>query len=135
MAGKVETTFAEARIARTRPEARSGLFAAGGLLGALAAASCCILPLALFGLGAGGAWIGNLTALAPYQPAFVGVTLGFLGAGFYFAYRKPKAACADAAACRRPLPGRLVKATLWAATAAVAAAVAFPYVAPAALGV
>jgi len=38
--------------------------AAGGLLGALAASSCCILPLVLFGLGIRGAWIGNLTQLA-----------------------------------------------------------------------
>ena len=40
--------------------------AAGGMLGALAASSCCILPLALFTLGISGAWIANLTALAPY---------------------------------------------------------------------
>ena len=56
------------------------ILAAGGVLGAIAASSCCIVPLALFGLGVGGAWIGNLTALAPYQPIFVAVTLGFLGA-------------------------------------------------------
>ena len=31
-----------------------GLIAAGGLLGALAASSCCILPLVLFGLGVSG---------------------------------------------------------------------------------
>jgi mercuric ion transport protein len=40
------------------------LMAAGGLLGALAASSCCILPLVLFGLGVSGAWIGNFTQLA-----------------------------------------------------------------------
>ena len=44
---------------------RVGLAAAGGILGALAASSCCILPLALFMLGISGAWIGNLTTLAP----------------------------------------------------------------------
>ena len=43
---------------------RQRLMAAGGLLGALAASSCCILPLALFGLGVSGAWIGNFTRLA-----------------------------------------------------------------------
>jgi mercuric ion transport protein len=37
------------------------LMAAGGLLGALAASSCCVLPLALFALGVSGAWIGNFT--------------------------------------------------------------------------
>src|SRR5262245_33524392 len=38
-----------------------GLMAVGGLLGALVASSCCLLPLVLFGLGVSGAWIGNLT--------------------------------------------------------------------------
>ena len=107
-----------------------GLFAAGGLLGALAASSCCIAPLVLFSLGAGGAWIGNLAALAPYQPIFVAVTLGFLGAGFYLVYRKPKNPCARDSACARPRRARVVKAALWSASVLVAAAVAFPYVAP-----
>jgi mercuric ion transport protein len=45
--------------------------AAGGMLGALAASSCCILPLVLFSLGVCGAWIGNFTRLAPYQAYFI----------------------------------------------------------------
>ena len=54
---------------------RQSLMAAGGLLGAVAASSCCILPLALFGLGVSGAWIGNFTRLAAYQPLCVPKTL------------------------------------------------------------
>jgi mercuric ion transport protein len=107
----------------------------GGLLGAFAASSCCILPLLLFSMGAGGAWIGNLTALAPYQPVFIVITLGLLGYGYWLVYRTPEAACADGEACARPLPNRLVKAGLWTATSIVAAAIAFPYAAPALLGV
>ncbi|WP_418157840.1 mercuric transporter MerT family protein [Benzoatithermus flavus] len=115
---------------------RQELAAAGGLLGALAAASCCLLPLALFSLGIGGAWIGNLTALAPYQPIFVAITLALLGYGFWLVYGRPRRACTDGtAACARPLPQRWVKATLWVATALVAAALAFPYVAPRLFGV
>ncbi len=109
--------------------------ATGGILGAIAASSCCILPLVLFSLGIGGAWIGNLTALAPYQPIFVTITLGFLGYGYWLVYRKPKIACADGSACARPLPNRTVKLALWLATALVAAAMAFPYVAPILLGI
>jgi mercuric ion transport protein len=56
---------------------------AGGLLGALAASSCCILPLALFVLGVSGAWIANLTQLAPYQPCFIAATIAFLGYGYW----------------------------------------------------
>ena len=81
-------------------------------------------------LAPGGAWIGNLTALAPYQPIFVAITLGFLGYGYYLVFWKPKKACAEGTACARPLPNRVVKAALWTATLLVAAAMAFPYVAP-----
>lgn len=115
-------------------EGRKTWAAAGSILGAVAASSCCILPLVLFSLGAGGAWIGNLTALAPFQPLFVAVTLGFLGYGYWFVYRKPKAACAEGAACGRRMPDRIVKLALWLASALVAAAMAFPYVAPILLG-
>ena len=113
---------------------RKSWIAAGGILGAIAASSCCILPLMLFSLGAGGAWIGNLTALAPFQPVFVAITLGFLGYGYWLVYRKPRAACADGDACATPMAGRIVKLALWLATVLVAAAVAFPYIAPILLG-
>jgi mercuric ion transport protein len=109
---------------------RGGLFAAGGLLGALAASSCCVLPLVLFSVGVSGAWIGNLTALAPYQWIFATITVALLAAGFYRVYRKPGAACADDETCARPLSNRLVKIALWIAAALVAAALAFPFVAP-----
>jgi mercuric ion transport protein len=101
----------------------------GALLGALAATSCCILPLALFSIGAGGAWVGNLAALAPYQPIFVAFSLGFLGYGYWLVYRNP-AVCADGENCARPLPKRLIKLGLWAATLVVGVALAFPLIAP-----
>ena len=113
---------------------RMGLVAAGGVLGALAATSCCIVPLVLFVLGIGGAWISNLTALAPYQPIFIAATLGLLATGYYLVYRRRDAACADGKLCARPLPRRGVKLALWTATALIAAAIAFPYVARGLLG-
>src|SRR3546814_16397700 len=58
-----------------RAARKARLAATGGVLGAIAALSCCIMPLALFALGISGAWIANLTALAPYQPTVFGVTL------------------------------------------------------------
>ena len=109
---------------------RESLVAAGGILGAIAASSCCIVPLALFSLGAGGVWIGNLTALTPYQPIFVGVTLGVLGYGYYLVYWKPKRACTEGKVCARPMPTRVVKAALWAAALLVVVAMVFPYAAP-----
>jgi mercuric ion transport protein len=107
-----------------------GLMAAGGLLGALVASSCCILPLALFGLGITGAWIGNFTRLAPYQPCFIAGTIAFLGCGYWLVYRSSKLACVDGEACAHPLPNRLVKAGLIVATILVVAALGFDFVAP-----
>ena len=118
--------------------ARTGkvLLSVGAVLGALAASSCCIVPLALFSLGLGGVWIGNLTALAPYQPIVVAATLAFLGAGFYLAYRQPKAAdCDPESLCATTRSNRLVKSALWGSSVLVVAAVAFNYMAPYLLGV
>jgi mercuric ion transport protein len=112
----------------SRPQTAT-LLSVGGILGALAAASCCVVPFALFTLGASGAWVSNLTALEPYKPIFVGVTLALLASGFYLVYR-PKAACADDAYCGKPSSGRVAKTGLWTATAMVAIALVFPKLAP-----
>ncbi len=106
------------------------LMAAGGLLGGLAASSRCILPLVLFGLGVSGAWIGNFTQLAPYQPYFIVVTLAFLAGGYWLVYRSSRIACADGAACARPLPNRLMKAGLIIATLLIVAALGIDLLAP-----
>ncbi len=83
----VAETKAETQgLENTEKTRRQGLIAAGGILGAIAAASCCILPLALFSLGITGAWIGNLAALTPYQPIIIPITAGFLGYGYYLVY-------------------------------------------------
>jgi len=107
------------------------LMATGGLLGAFAAASCCILPLVLFGLGVSGAWIGTFTQLAPYQPYFIAVTIVCLGSGYWLVYRSSKvAACVEGEACARPLSNWLVRLGLIVATALVVAAIAFDLLAP-----
>jgi mercuric ion transport protein len=104
--------------------------AAGGLVGALAASSCCILPLVLFSLGVSGTWIGNFTRLAPYQPYFLAVTIGCLGYGYWLVYRSAKLACADGDACARPLTNRLVKTGLILASLLAVAALGFNFLAP-----
>jgi mercuric ion transport protein len=116
-----------------RSTARAGLAAAGGILCALAASACCIVPLVLLTLGISGAWIGNLTALAPYQPCSLAITTVLLGVGYYLVHRRPEAACAEGEACARPLPNRIIKLALWTATVLAGAGV-FPHVAPILLG-
>ena len=107
-----------------------GVMAIGGFLGALAASSCCILPIVLFSLGVSGVWIGNLTQIAPYQPYIIAATLAFLGGGYWLVYRSARAACADGDACARKLPNRLVTTGLLLATLLVVAALGFDFVAP-----
>ena len=128
----VTDTKAETQgLENTGETRRQGLITAGGALGALAMSSCCILPLVLFSLGVTGVWIGNLAALYPYKAYFFVATAGFLVAGFYQAYRKPKvAACESDGYCGTPISGRINKAVLWMSTVLVLAALAFPYYVP-----
>lgn len=120
----------------SRAAGRGGVWAAGGsVLGALAASSCCILPLVLFTMGASGAWIGTFGRLMPYQPIFIAITAVFLVAGYRIAYRRRKAAaCGEDGACSTPRSWLLVRSALWLASVLVVAAAAFPYLAPALLG-
>ena len=96
--------------------------AAGGLAAGILASSCCILPLALVSAGVGGAWMGNLTALSPYQPWFLGAAALAIGGGMWRAHGKPKV-CAPGSLCDSPATGRITKALLWIGAAlAVSAA-------------
>lgn len=106
------------------------LAATGGLLGALAASACCILPLVLFSLGISGAWIGNLTRLAPYQPYFLTFAAACLAYGYWRVYRSRQMACTGGQVCARPLPNRIVMSGLILATILVGADLAFNFIAP-----
>jgi mercuric ion transport protein len=124
----VSTPGAERLVERR--SAGATLLSVGGILAALGAASCCVVPFALFTLGVSGAWISNLTALEPYQPIFAAVAFGFLGGGFYLVYRKPKVACAEGTYCAKPSAGRIAKIGLWTASVLVVIALGFPKLAP-----
>ena len=104
--------------------------AAGSVIGAVLASTCCILPLLLVTLGVSGAWIGNLSALGPYKPWFAAVTILFLGFGFWQVYWKPKQECEDGSYCASPTSDRVVKIALWFATILVALALTIDYWAP-----
>ena len=110
-------------VQQTQSATTLRLTAIGGILGAVAASSCCVAPLLLFSLGISGAWITNLTALAPYQPYFITATLAFLGYGYFLVYRRKTIGCTPGAACARPLPNHIVTAGLVVATVLVAGAV------------
>lgn len=97
------------------------MLAGSGLAASLLSMSCCILPLILVSIGVGGAWMGNLTALSPYQPYFLGIAAIIIGFGFWRAYRRP-AACAPGSLCELPATGRVTKALLWLGAVSAASA-------------
>ncbi len=115
------------------------MFTSGSGLGSLAMSSCCVIPVVLFSLGVTSVWIGALSALYPYRWIFFVLTAGFLAAGFYTVYRKPRASeCAPDTSCATPLADRITKIVLWSSTTLALVALAFPlwfpYVAPALSG-
>jgi len=113
-----------------RTDRRKGWFAAGGVIGAILASACCVAPLVLLTLGVSGAWIGTLTALAPYKPITIAITLVFIGLGFWHVYFKAKPACADGPYCARPESSRIAKSALWIATVLVVLAMTISWWAP-----
>ena len=123
------------RLAGSEPKARNldlseRLLAGGGVLGALAASSCCLVPLALFGIGVGGAWIGYLTRLAPYQPYFLGVAAVCLGLGYWLRHRSRRAVCPQDGMCARPLPSRMVTMGFVVASLLIVVVLALDLLAP-----
>lgn len=102
-------------------QTRLRFLAAGALASALAASSCCVLPLVLAVLGAGGAWTGALTRLAPYQPVFLALAAVSITWGFWLAYGGREPAC-EGADCRRLKRSGAAKLALWTSAAVFVAA-------------
>lgn len=105
-----------------------GALIAGGLAG-IGASLCCVGPLVLVLAGVGGAWVSALTALEPYRPIFVGLTLVFLGLAFHRLYLRaqvcaPGTQCVDVRALTRQ------RAVFWLVSVPVLALLAFPWAAP-----
>ncbi|WP_225709431.1 mercuric transporter MerT family protein [Bradyrhizobium cenepequi] len=99
--------------------------AVGSVIAAVAASSCCMLPLALFTLGASGAWIGTLVRLAPFQPYLISAAVACLGSGYWLVYRAGRITCARDQACKTSAAGRFVKGALVLSTVLIAFALGF----------
>ena len=92
-------------------------------LGALAASSCCVLPIVLGGLGAGAGAFTILGLLAPLRaPLMVASTLTVLVGWFLYARRPLGAACGPGPSCPVPRRSPAALVLLGLATLLVAAA-------------
>jgi mercuric ion transport protein len=112
-------------LGTTRTRKLSGLTIAGAVVSGLLASVCCIGPLLLAVLGIGGA--GLLARFEVYRPVFTVATFALLGAGFWLAYRKPKAVEADKCGCDYPKANWLGRALLWIAAVVTVVFWASPY--------
>ena len=104
-------------------------FLIAGILSAIGASICCVGPLVLLALGVSGAWIASLTALEPYRPIFIGLTLLFLGFAFYRLYLA-RPACSPESACANPRTLNRQRLGFWIVTVLVLGLIAVPWVAP-----
>ncbi|MBX6323403.1 MAG: mercury transporter MerT [Rhodospirillaceae bacterium] len=129
----MSTTEAEIQSLQDAGDAtgrKRNIFAAGGVIGAILASTCCVVPLLFVMLGISGAWIGNLTALEPYKPYFAGIALVFIGLGFRQVYFKAKPACVDGSYCAKPQSAVITKTALWLSTVVVLLALTIGWWAP-----
>jgi mercuric ion transport protein len=104
-------------------------FLVAGILAAIGAAVCCVGPLVLLALGVSGAWISSLTALEPYRPIFIGLTLLFLVSAFHRLYLVRRV-CTPGSACADPGTLKRQRLAFWIVTVLVLGLIALPWFAP-----
>jgi|SRR5687768_18586979 mercuric ion transport protein len=119
----------ELPVERASPRRWSGTLATGSLLGAVGASSCCVLPVALFALGATGPWIGALAALTPYQPYLLGISVIAIALGVLELRRRARIECAGGA-CVSPRRRLVAKAAFGVAAGLVMLNLVWPRVLP-----
>ena len=107
---------------RPAPETAS-LYA--GVLSAVGASTCCVLPLALVSAGLGGAWIAQLRALERFSPVFIGIAVAAFAYAFYRLYLR-QAPCAPESACAAPATRKHQRIAFWATLVTAKALILFP---------
>ncbi|HUI20196.1 MAG TPA: mercuric transporter MerT family protein [Methylocella sp.] len=107
--------------------AKSSLIA--GAAAAVGASLCCVAPLVLLALGISGTWIASLTAIEPYRPIFVVLTLLFLALAFRRLYFLPQV-CVPGRPCADPRVLRRQRLTFWIFSFPLLGLLAVPWAAP-----
>lgn len=100
-----------------------------GVLAAIGASVCCVGPLVLLALGIGGSWVGSLTAMEPYRPFLIGLTLLFLGLAFRKLYLVPQV-CAPGMPCADPRTIQRQRLMFWVVAVFLLGLLAVPWLTP-----
>jgi mercuric ion transport protein len=100
-----------------------------GAAAALGASACCAGPLLLVVLGFGGAWGSRLTALQPFQPLFIAVSIAFFAVAFRTLYARAEK-CAAAEVCVVRSVRHCQRVIFWVVVPAALALMSFPLYAP-----
>ena len=108
-----------------RAQPLAGLPIVGSVLAGIVASLCCVGPLALVMLGAGGAWASNLTLLEPLRPVFVGVAVLAMGFAAKKLFFTPQV-CVPGTPCADPRALRNQRIVFVVVAVALAALLAFP---------
>ena len=103
---------------------KNTLTSVGGVIAAVLASLCCIAPIVLAFVGAGG--IAAMSLFEVSRPYLVGLAAVLLGSAFFFTYRKQEVTCEDGT-CKVERAGTWSKVGVWSATLIATSAVAFPY--------
>lgn len=112
--------------AGTRTLADLGIFSG---LGAVAAKSCCLLPLLLASSGFGGAWLSQ--ELITYRPYFLGTAWAAVVVAWVIAVRRRRYACAPGETCNTVHAGWISYGLLTLSTLIVGLATAWGWLEPA----
>jgi len=108
-----------------RPAPESASIAAG-VISALGASTCCVLPLILVSVGVGGAWVAQLRELERFYYVFIAFAIGAFGYAFYRLYLVPTP-CAPDTACASPQVRRRQRIAFWVTLVTAKALVLSPF--------
>lgn len=100
-----------------------------GMLAAIGASACCVIPLILLALGIGGSWLSSLSVLEPYRPLFIGATLLLLTIAFHRIYLTPRA-CDPNSRCPRPNARTSQRVAFWIVSTLALCLIAAPWLIP-----
>jgi mercuric ion transport protein len=97
-------------------------------IGAIAASSCCVVPLVLAAFGAGAGVFAMLEALTPWRVPLLVISGIGVAVGWLAWWRKQKASCEVGSACATPSSSRTPLILLLLASLIVATAIGWDYI-------